>query len=600
MLGVLAFLVWVQAHQSRSLTLVSDGYWPLANLVATLETDRQRVDTDVERVLADRPRPGSPSFYSDRLRATLSAGHAQVARSRELATSASDLASLNLIDAQLTVVDRLFQEYDALSTQVIAHAVERAVPDLGAGVDAPPLEERRQALAQAGTRLGAEIDKLEIQVKGRVSEQIDETRASQARATAVAAALFVLTTLFVSALIIAVLAALAPIARLTEQVQRLAGGDYTGRVEVRGRDEIAVLGGEFNTMVAAIRARDEALRVRAADLDRVSGYLGSVLDSLEDALLVVEHGRVTLTNPAAQRSFSAEDRPPEVLGAAVDAPGRYEVEVGERRFEVRSQRLGATGMVVVAADVTEQSRTRARLARSERLALVGQMLAQVTHEIRNPLNALSLNAEMLAEELGVLDPDRRTEAPALLGVVTREIDRLTALTGHYLQLARRPRATLVLDDPVAILEDVTRLLGAELKERNVVVSCDFAAVGLVPVDGNQLRQAVLNLMRNAVESGATRLVLRLSNDVDDVVLSLVDDGPGFAPDALQHAFDPFFSTKAAGTGLGLAITKQILEDHDGTVAIRSGAAIGGTEVTLRWPRRPRPVASVEDVSSEGL
>ena len=98
------------------------------------------------------------------------------------------------------------------------------------------------------------------------------------------------------------------------------------------------------------------------------------------------------------------------------------------------------GVLVVVADVTEQARAKERLARSERLALIGQMLAQITHEVRNPLNALSLNAEMLGDELVGLDPDRRTESWEILDVVAGEIERLTAVTGHYLQLARRPPA----------------------------------------------------------------------------------------------------------------------------------------------------------------
>ena len=105
------------------------------------------------------------------------------------------------------------------------------------------------------------------------------------------------------------------------------------------------------------------------------------------------------------------------------------------------------------------------------------------------------------------------------------------------------------------------------------------------VDGNQLRQALLNVVRNAVESGARHLSLSVARHDDEVRVALADDGPGMTDDEMQRAFDPFFSTKASGTGLGLSITRQILEDHDGTVRVSSTPGAGAT-VVLVFPYRP--------------
>jgi signal transduction histidine kinase len=241
--------------------------------------------------------------------------------------------------------------------------------------------------------------------------------------------------------------------------------------------------------------------------------------------------------------------------------------------------------------VTEQRRALERLARSERLALVGQMLAQITHEVRNPLNALSLNAEMLSEEVGRLDPDRQTDAWPLLGTVSGEIERLTAVTAHYLQLARRPKARLAPERLADLVSEVVRLVHAELDQAGVKLEVNVEPLPMQLVDGNQLRQALLNVLRNAVEAPARHLRLEVTSSAGEVHLALADDGPGMTPAEIDRAFDPFFSTKATGTGLGLAITRQILEDHDGTVRVFSTPGRGTTFV-LVLPFRPTETASL--------
>jgi signal transduction histidine kinase len=340
-------------------------------------------------------------------------------------------------------------------------------------------------------------------------------------------------------------------------------------------------------MVDAVQQRDRALVDRAEQLNRLSRYLGSVLDTLRDGLVVVEDGIVTLANPAAQSGWQIDrDHPPApALAALLAAPGARELHSPDgRTFQVRVTPFGDGGQIAVLADITEAVEAKERLARSERLALVGQMLAQITHEVRNPLNALSLNAEMLADELGDLDPERHTEAWDLLGTVSGEIDRLTQVTAHYLQLARRPPAQLVPTSITDVVGDVARLLAAELKGQGVTLTLDVTELPPQRVDGNQLRQALLNVVRNAVDAGAQGLRLVVTSRVRDVGVSLADDGPGMTAEQIDRATDPFFSTKATGTGLGLAITRQILEDHGGEVEIESELG-RGTTVSLVFPRR---------------
>jgi signal transduction histidine kinase len=118
----------------------------------------------------------------------------------------------------------------------------------------------------------------------------------------------------------------------------------------------------------------------------------------------------------------------------------------------------------------------------------------------------------------------------------------------------------------------------------VTLTLDVTELPPQRVDGNQLRQALLNVVRNAVDAGAQGLRLVVTSRVRDVGVSLADDGPGMTAEQIDRATDPFFSTKATGTGLGLAITRQILEDHGGEVEIESELG-RGTTVSLVFPRR---------------
>jgi signal transduction histidine kinase/HAMP domain-containing protein len=590
LLGAQGFQIWQQQRLSRSLALITGGYLPLAKIVARLDHDRQRVDNDVQRLLRDEPRPAtgpasSTLVYTEALQQNLAEGRIHVRYARGLAGNAEEQAVLNQIDGQLAILDRLFQEYQARSSAfvVVAEAGQR-----------DELRDLAAPLIRVGSQLGEEINKFALLIDGRVDELTRATEQAQLRATAVSSGMGVLAFAFSFALVAAVLYAMRPIGRLTTEVQRLAAGDYGGRVEVRGTDEVAILATEFNAMSLALQARDRALVERAEQLNRLSRYLKSVVDSLDDGLLVIEEDRVTLANPSAHRVWGATQGgpPPGALGGllAPDPSARREIEgPGRTLHEVRAIPFGESGVVVVSADVTEQTRTRERLARSERLALVGQMLAQITHEVRNPLNALSLNAELLADELAALDPDRHTEAWELLATVASEIERLTQVTAHYLQLARRPKAMLELEDLRSLLDDVIRLLDAELQQAEVRLTLRAEPLPPQRVDGNQMKQATLNVIRNAVEAGARSLSLELTCAEGEIRLALHDDGAGMSAEEVDKACEPFFSTKATGTGLGLAITRQILEDHDGVVRVSSTPG-RGTSVVLAFPERPSPTS----------
>jgi two-component system NtrC family sensor kinase len=223
-----------------------------------------------------------------------------------------------------------------------------------------------------------------------------------------------------------------------------------------------------------------------------------------------------------------------------------------------------------------------RLIRSERLATVGRMAAHITHEIRNPLASLGLNVELLADEVGA----DNVEARKLVTSIGNEVDRLSEITETYLRFVRLPTPKLESEDLGAIATSVMEFARGELGlakiSWNVVVA---PGTPEAQADESQIRQALLNLVRNAKEAmpnGGHILVEVGPAEDGHVRLSVQDSGPGIPPENLSNIFEPFFSTKAKGTGLGLALVQQIVNEHGGRIAVDCPSA-GGTRFTVLIP-----------------
>jgi signal transduction histidine kinase len=224
-----------------------------------------------------------------------------------------------------------------------------------------------------------------------------------------------------------------------------------------------------------------------------------------------------------------------------------------------------------------------RLIRSERLATVGRMAAQIAHEVRNPLSSIGLNAELLGDEL----PGEAEEARRLVASIIGEVDRLAEITETYLRFARLPRPKLEREDLGELIASVVDLARGELAHAGIALEVDVSPdLPEMMADEAQIRQALINLVRNAREALAAAPTKRLSIaagvEGDRLILRVADSGAGIAAGDLAKIFDPFFSTKAQGTGLGLALVQQIVVDHGGTIDVRS-APQAGTTFTIRFP-----------------
>jgi signal transduction histidine kinase len=220
--------------------------------------------------------------------------------------------------------------------------------------------------------------------------------------------------------------------------------------------------------------------------------------------------------------------------------------------------------------------------RAARLAMVGKMAAQIAHEVRNPLSSIGLNTELLEDELG----DNAAEARELCRAIHAEVNRLTEVTETYLGL-RGGKPRLAKESLNTIIGDLVGFVRNDLASRRVELETELdPADPTGTIDANQIRQCLINLVRNAADAvavqGGGRVVLRTRGARDRVEISVEDNGVGIERDALPRLFDPFFSTKEGGSGLGLALTHQIILDHGGDIHVASRVG-RGTTFTLSVP-----------------
>jgi two-component system NtrC family sensor kinase len=252
--------------------------------------------------------------------------------------------------------------------------------------------------------------------------------------------------------------------------------------------------------------------------------------------------------------------------------------------------------------VSGLSRAQALALSNERLAAIGKMAAHVTHEIRNPLSAMGLNVELLAEELSAprgSEGMQRAEVTSLLVAIQREVQRLEQLSEEYLRVARLPQPRIEADDVTAVVREVVAFARPEIEREGCTVELYIAApLPAALFDEAQLRQALLNLLRNAREAmpRGGPIEVHVTAEGMGVVVDVDDRGGGIPEEIRSRVFDPFFSTKGEGTGLGLAITRHIVQAHGGTVTCESRED-GGTRFRVALPIAPAKIARLPSAAA---
>lgn len=230
--------------------------------------------------------------------------------------------------------------------------------------------------------------------------------------------------------------------------------------------------------------------------------------------------------------------------------------------------------------------TQSKLMHQEKLALVGKLTAQIAHEVRNPLNSLGLQVDLLIDNLS----DNR-EAIESLHSIRNAVDRLNAITDSYLGLTKStPSGVGVAFDIFESLQEFRKFNDPWIKGQGVTLEIDVKKGTRVKFDARGLQQILLNLVKNSLEAFGretlnAKISIRVSESVNENCVDVVvaDNGPGIKEADKNKVFSPYFTTKADGTGIGLSYCKQLIEAHSGSMDFSSREG-RGTIFLLRLPR----------------
>jgi PAS domain S-box-containing protein len=395
-----------------------------------------------------------------------------------------------------------------------------------------------------------------------------------------------------------------PLRELGRAVDRLGEGRLEEPVSVATveRDEIGRLAERFNRMA-------QRLRDTVGEIAATKQYLENLLEHANDFIYTLGlAGRITYLN---HQFLELDLRKEDLLGEPLDALVRrpepaatdrvlpplprqmFEGQVTGRDGRSRTlvvtesplvdndgRRIGTLG---IAKDVTELTELQGRLIRSERLASVGELAGALAHEIRNPLGSLFAAARMLTAESPQAAGYDRT---ALLQVVGDEARRLERTLSDFLAFARpRPpvRRPHHLNGLIGEVLDAVRL-DAVAREKTMTTHL-APDLSPVPVDGDQIKQVIWNVVRNALEATPPGGRLDVSSHAVDgrAIIEIADGGAGIPVERQARLFEPFQTTKPGGSGLGLAIAHRIVTAHDGTIVVASQPGVG-TRVRVDLPR----------------
>ncbi|CDQ39908.1 sporulation kinase C [Virgibacillus kapii] len=238
--------------------------------------------------------------------------------------------------------------------------------------------------------------------------------------------------------------------------------------------------------------------------------------------------------------------------------------------KIVDQENGRTYYLATIADIRDKKEVEEMMIRSEKMSVAGQLAAGIAHEIRNPLTSLKGFLQLL--QAGV----KRKEE--YYNIMIEEIEKMETITSELLFISKPLTDNKKMESIAAMIHDVVVLLQPQAKMKNIEIEYTISKKEQIFCDRSQVKQVLINLVKNAIEAmddgGKIRLITH-STDTH-VEINIVDEGPGIPEEIIHKLGEPFFTTKQSGTGLGIMITKQILERHHAFLEIKANEQMGST------------------------
>jgi len=425
-----------------------------------------------------------------------------------------------------------------------------------------------------------------------------------------------------------------PLLLLAEGTKAVAEGNLSPRPIVATSDELGTLTQSFNTMTRQLFDARASVEKNRTELENAKGYLESVLANMSAGVMVLDRNfRLVTCNESVERilehdfaqhigkplkdieglsafaqvitqSFSEQSAQSAAGGAGtknlhwqhqIDVPRRMGGPEAENDISLlaRGSRLPAardSGYVVVFDDISD-------VISAQRSIAWGEVARRLAHEIKNPLTPIQLSAERLHMKLqGKLNEQDAQVLERSTATIVNQVTAMKRMVDDFRDYAKTPPAVLSELDLNALIEEILHLYLAG-DERDIIHAHLADGLPQIMGDPTQLRQVIHNLLQNAQDAVTDRTnkdtVARIDIITEEihyrssdgavsnaVQLTITDNGPGFSPKILAHAFEPYITSKPRGTGLGLAMVKKIIEEHGGRIDIKNRTTANGAKVAI--------------------
>lgn len=394
------------------------------------------------------------------------------------------------------------------------------------------------------------------------------------------------------------------VSALADAAERVRAGDLTARVPTRpNEDELAMLGHAFNRMTEQLKQQREAILDANQQLDARRRFIEAVLAGVSSSVVALDaERRITLHNRAAGQLLGHEEQDmsgqhivnlmpmlaPLLEKAAQDpettADGQLDYARDDKslvllvRVAAEWQHGEITGFVVTFDDITE-------LQTAQRRAAWANVARRIAHEIKNPLTPIQLAAERLRRKWGRhMEGEDKDLFEKYTDTIVRHVGDIGRMVEEFVSFARMPAPQPVMTDMAKLIRDT--VFSEEVRHEQVAYVLKLPQQPVeAMVDPSQLRRALSNIIKNAIEAlegvAQPSITVQMRQTKGNLFIVVQDNGPGFPRELMSQLTEPYITTRQKGTGLGLAIVKKIIEDHKGRLELANSTK--GAKVTIVLP-----------------
>ena len=402
-----------------------------------------------------------------------------------------------------------------------------------------------------------------------------------------------------------------PIFRLVQGANAIGKGDLGHRIPIQSHDEVGVLASEFNQMAEKLgesyaglehKIRERTSQLRESEekyresinlandaIFTLEVISGQIVDANKKAEELTGHPKFELTQKKIWEIVSEYDQEntKHLWNKIIEEGSGMLDDVNYRHVDGRKVPTSISASVIVygnrktiqwiCRDITERKRMELQLIQAERLAAVGELSAEVAHEVNNPLGGLQNFVKMMK-----MEPENTSQNLEFLDLISEGLQRIEVIIKQLTAFSRPYSIHMGHHKLNDIVENSLRFVEHRLKEQEIRL--EKALLPDLPEiygDANNISQVIINIIVNALDSMSTGGELVVKTGYCDhlpssVQVVITDNGSGIREEILNKIFNPFFTTKEMGSGLGLAISKRIMEDHNGNITVKSTPDKGTT------------------------